>query len=88
MLKFQRSADYDGFVADLSGKVNISSHLYQIKVLMLPNNGIYEASITHYRNGTYHVNLSDISRINKYGSQANCIFDTFPDLRKYCSCIS
>ena len=32
------------------------------------------------------LNEHTISRVNKYGSQANCIIDTFPDLRKYCSC--
>lgn len=32
--------------------------------------------------------LSDISRINKYGKQANCIYDTDPELRKYCYCKS
>lgn len=85
-LKFKQSKDSDGFVPDLSDAMKVSSIMYQIQIETSPNMGIYEASITHYSNDTFSVSGRDISRVNKYGSQPECIFDTYPDLRKYCYC--
>ena len=66
------------------------------QILTLPNNGEYEFTInSEFKinknkkldlNENITLNEYTISRVNKYGSQANCIIDTFPDLRKYCSC--
>ena len=58
-----------------------------------PNNGIYEATILgefdinqgYY---TFFIDKEEISRINKYGSDPQCIYEKFPDIRKYCLCKS
>lgn len=87
LVKFNKNADIDGFVADLTANTRVTSHIYQIKVLVVPGNSLFEASLTYYlKDDRLDLKLSDISRINKYGNQANCIVDTHPDLRKYCYC--
>lgn len=87
LIKFNKNADIDGFIADLSSKMTLKSNLYQIKALLVPGNSLFEASIVHYLDGDKLVlKLSDISRINKYGEQARCIMDDLPDFRKYCYC--
>ncbi|KAJ8921099.1 hypothetical protein NQ315_015897 [Exocentrus adspersus] len=87
LLKFQKNADIDGFVADLSAKMKVKEDTYQIKVMMTPGNSMFEASITHdLATDQLQMRLSDISRINMYGSQARCIENDLPQLRKYCYC--
>lgn len=87
LLKFYKNADADGFVPDLSAKMKVSSNIYQIKVVLEPGNAIFEASITHYLSkNKMEVKMSDISRVNMYGSQARCVETTYPNLRKYCYC--
>lgn len=87
LLKFYKNADLDGFVPDLSATTKISSNIYQIKVILEPGNAIFEASITHYFDkNKMEVRMSDISRVNMYGSQARCIESKYPNLRKYCYC--
>lgn len=87
LIKFNKNADIDGFVADMSGKMKLKSDMYQIKVLIVPGMSLFEASITHYiATDKLELKMSDISRINVYGSQARCIEQDLPDLRKYCYC--
>lgn len=87
LLKFNKNADMDGFVADLSSKMTVKSDMYQIKAMLTPGESLFEASLTHFIDSDkLELKLSDISRINKYGSQARCIENTFPNLRKYCYC--
>lgn len=57
---------------------------YQVTLVTLPNNGIFEASV-HYAYGRFIVK-GTVSRINKYGDQPKCIADILPHLRKYCQC--
>jgi hypothetical protein len=69
---------------------------YLFQITTLPNNAIYEFTITVEKNikdnqssldlSKIELNEKLISRINAYGKSANCIFNTFPDLRKYCFC--
>ncbi|KAI5694367.1 hypothetical protein M8J75_015645 [Diaphorina citri] len=75
---FKTNRDLDGFIPDLTDQMDIKFETYQLKVETLPGRGIFEFSIV------YHV--GDISRINEYGKQASCIYDTFQDLRKFCYC--
>lgn len=78
----------DGFLADLSGKTKLKTNTYQIKLLLTPGDSLFEASITHnLEKDKFDLKMSDISRINQYGSQARCIEDDLPHLRKYCYCI-
>lgn len=87
LLKFKKNADIDGFVADMSAKMKITIHVYQIKVLVTPGNSIFEATISHFVDtDRMDLNLTDVSRVNMYEKQAKCIESTFPNLRKYCYC--
>lgn len=87
LLKFNKNTDFDGFVADLSANMNINKELYQIKLMLSPGNSLFEASITHLlESNRLQLKLSDISRINMYGSQARCVENDLPQLRKYCYC--
>ncbi|KAI5713548.1 hypothetical protein M8J76_001109 [Diaphorina citri] len=72
---FKTNRDLDGFIPDLTDQMDIKFETYQLKVETLPGRGIFEFSI-----------VGDISRINEYGKQASCIYDTFQDLRKFCYC--
>lgn len=86
-LKFNKNADIDGFVPDLSSKMKVKSDLYQLKVMLIPGESLFEASITYFfEKNEFRLNISDISRINMYGKQARCIENDFPNLRKYCYC--
>ena len=57
---------------------------YQIQFQTSPGNGLFEASVNMI--GDKFVVLGDISRVNRYGTQADCIKDTHPYLRKFCLC--
>lgn len=87
LLQFKSNEDPDGFLANLNGQTVVHQEMYQLQVLTQPGNALYEASVAHNLH-TFNVTtkLSDISRINKYGSQANCIYERDPELRKFCYC--
>lgn len=54
---------------------------------LLPGNSLFEASLSHnVDSDLITVKLTDVSRINKYGNQARCIYNDQPQLRKYCYC--
>ena len=48
LLKFKKNSDYDGFVGDMSDKMQISTEIYQVKVSLVPGNMLFEASIRYY----------------------------------------
>jgi hypothetical protein len=87
LLQFKQNKDTDGFVPDLSSDTKIESEMYQVKFMVNPSKGIYEASVSHnVQTNEFKIKLSDISRVNKYGDQASCIYQENPELRKYCYC--
>ncbi|XP_046607068.1 uncharacterized protein LOC124298720 isoform X2 [Neodiprion virginianus] len=87
LLKFEKSGDADGFLGDFTAKTKITKELYQLKVSTEPGNGLFEVSINHsLDNNSFMTRITDISRINKYGSQARCIENSQYHLRKYCYC--
>lgn len=87
LLNFKQNKDFDGFMPDLSSDTKIVNEMYQVKIITEPGKAIYEASVTHnLLENEFHVKLSDISRVNKYGNQARCIYEKNPELRKYCYC--
>lgn len=89
LLHFKSNKDTDGFLADLTADTKISNDIYQVKIVTSPSNAIYEASVVYnYQEKIFQVKLSDISRVNKYGNQARCIYEENPELRKFCYCIS
>ncbi|XP_011498196.1 PREDICTED: uncharacterized protein LOC105362451 [Ceratosolen solmsi marchali] len=87
ILHFQKSRDTDGFVSELSAKTKLTTELYQLKIKALPGKGLFEASISRDINkNIFFTRISDISRINMYGSQAKCVENSLFHLRKYCYC--
>ena len=87
LLHFKSNKDTDGFVADMSGKTKILNDMYQVKIVVNPSSAIYEASVLYdFNENKFRVKISDISRINKYGEQARCIYNENPELRKFCYC--
>lgn len=87
LLQFKKTADYDGFVPDLSDRTTVDYELYQVKVYVEPGGGHFEASLKHDLNTQRFVlNTTDISRVNKYGKTAECIEQTDEHLRKFCYC--
>uniref|UniRef100_A0A1A9X438 DUF229 domain-containing protein n=1 Tax=Glossina brevipalpis TaxID=37001 RepID=A0A1A9X438_9MUSC len=83
LLAFKKSSDIDGFLPDLNnGNSEINN-----EIVVTPGDSLFEASVSHNLNSlAMQSKLSDISRVNKYGSQANCIYERNPELRKYCYC--
>ena len=64
--------------------------MYQVTLRTLPNNALYEATVSHNPVDTaskyYRVSSDHISRINRYASQPDCIAGQLPHLRAYCYC--
>ena len=87
LLHFKTNKDADGFLADLSANTKVTNEMYQVKIITSPSNAIYESSVLYdFSENEFRVKLSDISRVNKYGDQARCIYDKNPELRKFCFC--
>lgn len=87
LMRFKQNKDFDGFLADLTSNTKVSSEMYQVKIIVKPGKSIFEASVLHdLKDNAFRVKMSDISRVNKYGSQAECVLNSDPELRKYCYC--
>lgn len=87
LMRFKSNKDVDGFLADLTAKTKVSYDMYQVKIITSPSNAIYESSVLYdFTSNEFRVKLSDISRVNKYGEQAHCIYTENPELRKFCYC--
>jgi hypothetical protein len=87
LLHFKSNKDTDGFEADLSASTKITNDMYQVKIITSPSKAIYESSVLYdFTKNKFRVKISDISRINKYGEQARCIYNENPELRKFCFC--
>ena len=87
LLKFQKSGDQDGFIGDFSAKTKLTSETYQLKVKTVPGDGLFEVSVIYdIKKNTFSTKISDVSRINMYGSQARCVENSLFHLRKYCYC--
>lgn len=100
LLNYKKSIDKDGFVAEISDESDENDEsddtaasdrpsmtVYQLQISLTPGNGLYEASVSHDLNtNSLETKLSQVSRINRYGDQARCIYDRNPELRKYCYC--
>jgi hypothetical protein len=47
LLRFQKNADIDGFVADLSAHTVVTQEVYQLKVSTRPGGGLFEVSMKY-----------------------------------------
>ena len=89
MLQFKGNADDDGFIPEMSHKMNAQIELYQLTLTTKPGGGQFEVTVTYkYETSEFSLRTSDISRINKYGDDPSCIADKHPHLRQFCYCKS
>ena len=65
-------------------KYESSLKQYLVTIGVRPSNALLEATVNYDRSSQRMVLLGEISRINSYANQSNCISD--PYLRKYCFC--
>lgn len=87
LIKFKKNRDADGYLADLSSDTKVANAMYQVKIMTKQGGGIFEGSVVHnIQKNVFEVKISDISRINKYNDQAQCIIELNPELRKFCYC--
>ncbi|PZC76136.1 hypothetical protein B5X24_HaOG205107 [Helicoverpa armigera] len=87
MLSFVSAKDADGYVGKFGAQLQIAKENYQLKVIVGPGHGIYEASMTYLKNeDRFVINSRDISRTNAYGEEPSCISATNPHLNMYCYC--
>ncbi|XP_012284761.1 uncharacterized protein LOC105702073 [Orussus abietinus] len=87
LLNYKKSGDTDGFVGDFSANTKLTNEIYQLKIMTVPGGGLFEVSMSYdVKNNTFNTKISDVSRINKYGSQARCVENSLFHLRKYCFC--
>ena len=87
VLKFKHSTDYDGRIPDLSDKLQPKAILYQVTFQTTPGLGLFEATVSRdLMTETFTANENEISRLNMYGSAADCIVKKAPKLRPYCLC--
>lgn len=47
LLRFQKNADIDGFVADMSAHTVVTQEVYQLKVSTMPGGGLFEVSMKY-----------------------------------------
>uniref|UniRef100_A0A2C9M9Z7 Uncharacterized protein n=1 Tax=Biomphalaria glabrata TaxID=6526 RepID=A0A2C9M9Z7_BIOGL len=88
VMRFKKSQDLHGDVPDFSDSTDLESDFYQISFQTAPGAGRFEATIRHSKStNKWTLSESDISRTNLYGSDPDCIANTFPNLRPYCYCI-
>lgn len=59
---------------------------YEIVFDVSPSNGIYETSVVFDENVQEVTVSKEISRLNLYGKQPDCVAKQFPFLRKFCFC--
>lgn len=87
LLSFVQSSDFDNISGDLSGSKNLSAIVYQIRFVTSPNDADYDVSVTYHIDlKQYSLNMEDVSRLNEYGEQARCIYQTHHHLRQFCHC--
>jgi hypothetical protein len=84
LLSFKQTNDLLPAFNDKSRPAHKDFCRYQIQFTTSPNNGIYEATVRYHKK--WFIVSKGISRVNKYGSQPECIARDLPHLRKYCMC--
>ncbi|CAH1780946.1 unnamed protein product [Owenia fusiformis] len=87
VLKFKKSADYDGRIPDFSDDLTSGHILYQVTIVTMPGDGHFESTIMHSKyDDSFKMNEGAISRINKYGNDPHCVMTKLPYLRRFCHC--
>ncbi|XP_061714601.1 LOW QUALITY PROTEIN: uncharacterized protein LOC133523106 [Cydia pomonella] len=87
LLAFKKARDADGYVGHFNANTKVVNENYQIKIVVGPGHGIYEASMTYLVNeDKFMIHTRDISRTNAYSTEPDCISKLHPHLNPYCYC--
>ncbi|XP_026744039.1 uncharacterized protein LOC113505498 [Trichoplusia ni] len=87
LLTFSAAKDADGYTGNFKAHVEIAKTNYQVKVVVSPGDGCFEAVVTHYvKEDKFVIDNRDISRINRYGQEPSCVSASHPHLNKFCYC--
>lgn len=87
VLKFKKSADRDGRIADLGDNFSREIIHFVITFETIPRFAVFEASVSmNEKTGDIVVPEKEISRLNSYGDAPRCIEKLNPALRPYCVC--
>ncbi|XP_045168547.2 uncharacterized protein LOC123531552 [Mercenaria mercenaria] len=87
VLKFKRSADRDGRVADLSDTLDPVFVHYLVTFETVPGSAVFEASaLMNVKTGHISAREKEISRLNSYNDAPKCVEKSYPALRPYCFC--
>lgn len=85
--RFLGSADVDGRIPKESNNAIDKSALYQLTLQTSPGDGVFETTVKYFaKKDKFVMSEREISRINKYGNAANCVYTDAPHLRQYCYC--
>ena len=67
---------------------SFSNETYFVSFRTQPGSGHFQLTVYYMPiSDKFSVNINDISRVNHYGNQSECIANLYPDLRPYCFCI-
>lgn len=79
----------EGVFSKFSKTVQPSVEYYQVKIVLSPGRAMFEGTVMFLRNRNHFlVSKYDVSRVNDYGDEPNCIIKTHPHLKKYCYCVA
>lgn len=83
---FQHSVNYKKELAVMQYGIP-PTIFYQVQIEMSPGNAVYEGTLNFFEHLDRFVLFEqEISRINAYGAEPNCVVETHPHLSKYCYC--
>lgn len=80
-----KECDHCGLKEDKTFRMKVTQ--YEVVFSVEPSRGVYEATVEYLHDTRTIRVIPDISRVNQYGSQPNCIAKKYPHLRKYCFCM-
>ncbi|XP_041985837.1 uncharacterized protein LOC121738071 isoform X2 [Aricia agestis] len=87
VLTFVAARDADGYVGKFGDGITTQRDNYQIKLVVGPGRGVYEASLVYnVAEDKFDITTRDISRTNAYNNEPSCISATHPHLNMYCYC--
>ncbi|XP_071481443.1 uncharacterized protein [Diadema antillarum] len=90
MLRFKEMQEDTIKLSELHPDKEETWRTYQVTIETRPGGGVYESTV-HVRRDVSEQNWEyelsgEISRINKYGNQSDCIKKEYPSLAKFCFC--
>ena len=87
VLKYMKSIDRHGDIADMSDTMSVIFEFFQIDLFTNPGQGRFQVTVKHSLSpDKLSVREQSISRINTYGNAPACVLHTFPNLRRFCQC--